>query len=631
MILTMNKAYIVGRVSDRKALLKTLGRAGVVHVVPVSSGNLSANEALVAQYDAARRAFAQVDAVKGAEVAENPNLSASDAIAELNEIQKRNAEANNKLTNIHRQIDQLEVWGDTRVSDLDALDAAGVRLRFFVLPGGAVSEEGVFALNRTSRGLVVAAVGDAQLPEDAEPLERPLRDRPSLRKEAADLDAQLHKDAERIVVLSAEKTKIAKELARLEDAVTLDRVQKAALESDGLFALQGWVPESKVPALQEALKAANLEAALQFTQPAEDEDPPTAVEYAWWARPIKGLFDILGTVPGYREPDLAPYFMIALPIFAAMLIGDAGYGLLCALLPLIFRKACVKMAGRDMTNLIIIFGVLTMGWGVLTANYFGIQPENLAFLDTKGSLYVLGGESGNVQALIAKGGTLGSIAGIMCKLAPLYPLNGQGSPDPVMSRNLLMMISFIIGSIHLVVAQLLQAWTNRKNRTGIASFGFALLLAGMLGVVWMLLFKEVDNGKYMWMPMSVSSGLMIAGGALIVLSARNPILGLIGNILPAISTFSDTMSYIRLMAVGMASYYIAFAFNYLTGLISTNAHWSLGLVILLCGHLLNAALCAIAIFAHGVRLNMLEFSNNAGVQWAGHAYAPFAHKAEPEG
>jgi len=32
----------------------------------------------------------------------------------------------------------------------------------------------------------------------------------------------------------------------------------------------------------------------------------------------------------------------------------------------------------------------------------------------------------------------------------------------------------------------------------------------------------------------------------------------------------------------------------------------------------------IAILAHGVRLNMLEFSNNVGVQWAGYPYQPFA-------
>ena len=41
------------------------------------------------------------------------------------------------------------------------------------------------------------------------------------------------------------------------------------------------------------------------------------------------------------------------------------------------------------------------------------------------------------------------------------------------------------------------------------------------------------------------------------------------------------------------------------------------LVVLLVG------LALIAMFAHGVRLNMLEFSNNLGMRWTGYAYAPF--------
>jgi V/A-type H+-transporting ATPase subunit I len=32
----------------------------------------------------------------------------------------------------------------------------------------------------------------------------------------------------------------------------------------------------------------------------------------------------------------------------------------------------------------------------------------------------------------------------------------------------------------------------------------------------------------------------------------------------------------------------------------------------------------IALFAHGVRLNMLEFSNNLGMQWIGYSYKPFS-------
>jgi V/A-type H+-transporting ATPase subunit I len=100
-------------------------------------------------------------------------------------------------------------------------------------------------------------------------------------------------------------------------------------------------------------------------------------------------------------------------------------------------------------------------------------------------------------------------------------------------------------------------------------------------------------------------------------------IGLASSILPLLSTFSDIMSYIRLFAVGLASYYIAAAFNGLGAQVANSATWIGGAPIVIFGHTLNIGLAAIAIFAHGVRLNMLEFSNNAGIKWAGYAYRPF--------
>ena len=99
-----------------------------------------------------------------------------------------------------------------------------------------------------------------------------------------------------------------------------------------------------------------------------------------------------------------------------------------------------------------------------------------------------------------------------------------------------------------------------------------------------------------------------------------------------LGTFGDTMSYIRLMAVGLASYYIASAFNGLGAMVAQdNAFlWVLGVPVIVFGHALNIGLAIIAIFAHGVRLNMLEFSSNAGVQWAGFPYEPFANKQGKE-
>mgnify|MGYP001812995507 FL=1 len=102
------------------------------------------------------------------------------------------------------------------------------------------------------------------------------------------------------------------------------------------------------------------------------------------------------------------------------------------------------------------------------------------------------------------------------------------------------------------------------------------------------------------------------------------LLGFAASMLPLLSTFSDTMSYVRLFAVGLASYYIASAFNSLGVATAETATWFMAVPVLIFGHGLNIGLATIAIFAHGVRLNMLEFSNNAGVQWGGYAYRPFS-------
>ena len=58
-----------------------------------------------------------------------------------------------------------------------------------------------------------------------------------------------------------------------------------------------------------------------------------------------------------------------------------------------------------------------------------------------------------------------------------------------------------------------------------------------------------------------------------------------------------------------------------------NAGLALGVVlavlILLIGHGLNIVMGLLSVVVHGVRLNLLEFSGQLGMEWAGIAYDPF--------
>ena len=88
--------------------------------------------------------------------------------------------------------------------------------------------------------------------------------------------------------------------------------------------------------------------------------------------------------------------------------------------------------------------------------------------------------------------------------------------------------------------------------------------------------------------------------------------------------FSDVISYVRLMAVGLASSVLAVSFNDIAFQADI---LPITILVLVFGHSLNVGLALIAMFAHGVRLNMLEFSSNLGIEWGGHPFRPFAHRA----
>jgi V/A-type H+-transporting ATPase subunit I len=100
--------------------------------------------------------------------------------------------------------------------------------------------------------------------------------------------------------------------------------------------------------------------------------------------------------------------------------------------------------------------------------------------------------------------------------------------------------------------------------------------------------------------------------------------GLVTLALDVINNFVDIISYVRLYAVGAASLAIAQAFNGMALDMGFNGIGAIGAAfILFAGHALNIILGAMGVMVHGIRLNTLEFSGHAGVEWAGIHFNPF--------
>ncbi len=599
MIVPMSKVHIVTQSHNRDRLLDTLAQLGVVHVEPVYPDKAVAKELTVHAISALGHALQILQGIKPSDDA--PDVSALHAAREAISIHKEIADKEDRLNALYRTADQLEVWGNVELKQLEHLRSTGIEITFFSVAQKDLPEleaeciETVAELpGREAMVAVIDRAGQFQAPEGARQIPWPTADLPTVRKEAAEVDASLKQHHERLAELASLTEAMQRHRRHCQAEADFCVVLNSGLSSDALFALQGWAPDQKARSLSDNLTERDITAAVEVLPVGPDEQPPTLIEYPRWARPIKALFDVLGTLPGYEECDLSPFFMIALPVFAAMLIGDAGYGVILAGAGLVFYRRIVRAAGKPSAHLLIIFGMTTMLWGILTGNYFGITPQT--FIDV--------GREG--------------VASTMLALAPLW------RSDAEEARTLIMKISLTVGCVHLVVAHLNTAIKLFPDVRAFAEIAWIVMLIDMLVLIWYLMFIGADQ-----MPAVIALILVLGFLAASWFSKpmSNPLkrffIGLASSILPLLGTFSDIMSYIRLFAVGLASYYIASAFNGLGAQVADSATWIGGAPIVIFGHALNIGLAAIAIFAHGVRLNMLEFSNNVGVKWAGYAYRPF--------
>lgn len=583
MIVPMSKVYIASQSRHRDQLLDALAHLGVVHVTPLDADQAIADEQTLEAIAEFNRALRILQGITAAGV--RPELEPLHAAQEAILVHKAIAEEREQLSQLHRRADQLAVWGNVELSQLEALKEQGVTVQFYTLPKNAldsVQAECVEVLAELAGHQVLVAVVDRQgvfeAPAGAQHLAWPARDLPSVKAEAEALDSSIKDNDARLAELAFLCDELSNHLTRLETQAQFRVTERSGLSSRGLFALQGWVPQVQSASLSEQLKEQGISAAVDVMPAAEDDSPPTLIEYPGWTKPIKGLFDILGTVAGYREFDVSIPFMLALPIFAAMLIGDGGYGAILFFGLLLGYKKLAPALGKSFTQLLIVVGAVSLLWGLICGSFFGYVPYK-----------------------------------------PLIPVDMSDN-----SRFTLMQISFFMGAIHLSGAQFWQAFRLFPDLRFLGKTGWAVFIWGMLGVVRMFVLNTAVGWTTPW------PYLLIAGAALAILfdspskNVLKMVLTGVANFpLSMLGAFSDIISYVRLMAVGLASGVLAASFNELA--LGSGA-WYVAVPTLFFGHALNLGLAMIALFAHGVRLNMLEFSNNLGMQWIGNLYNPFSRE-----
>ncbi|MBW1998684.1 MAG: V-type ATP synthase subunit I, partial [Deltaproteobacteria bacterium] len=290
------------------------------------------------------------------------------------------------------------------------------------------------------------------------------------------------------------------------------------------------------------------------------------------------------------EYDVSFWFLVSLSLFFAMLVGDGGYGILVFVGTYLLRRKR-KTAAKEPFLLLYVFSASTIGWGLITGTWFGV--ERLASIPTLNRLVVpaLNSYSGDQDFMIG--------------------------------------FCFILGAVHLSIAHVIRAVRFLNSPKLLAEVGWILIL-------WFLYF--LAGYFVLGRPLPEKSRALLSLGLVLVALFSNPkrnfvksaLLGVADLPFNIIRSFSDLVSYLRLFAVGYATLVIAVSFNQMAfDLWKGSMLRAFGaLLILLIGHTLNIMLAAMAVLVHGIRLNMLEFSSHLGMNWTGQIFRPFMRRLD---
>ena len=334
--------------------------------------------------------------------------------------------------------------------------------------------------------------------------------------------------------------------------------------------IQGYVPTRLLNEFEEKLRQILGDRYSLEVEDAKKDDPnvPIILENGKFTGAFQGLTEMY-SLPKYNEVDPTPLFAPFYAFFAGMMVGDFGYGLLLFILCIVGLKFFnLRKDFRRNVKFFMFLSIPTMLWGLIYGSFFGIA-------------------------------------------LPYKPLLDQ-TEDSM----LIIAISLILGGIHIFFALGIKAYMMIRDK----DLKGAIFDVGFLYVVLISIILFAASGPLNLSPTvkNISKWVMIAGIIGIFLTAGraskkwgvrlavglNEVYGLTGYI-------GDFVSYLRLMALGLAGGFIALAINIIVKMLFGGGIVGIigGVIIFVVFQLFNLFLSYLSAYVHSARLIYVEMFN----------------------
>ena len=425
-----------------------------------------------------------------------------------------------------------------------------------------------------------------------------------------ELPSVSHDTKEEIAKIKTRKGEIEQELANSEEELKVvgksnedlqivhdffiwerDRIyaDHRSLNTEYTFTLEGWMPIQSAEKVGKALSKVTSGFEIFDVEPAENEQAPVAIKNKGFMGMFEAVTNVYG-LPLPTEVDPTPFLAAFFIIFFGLCLTDAGYGILlftmCAL-ALKFTKLDPGM--KKLVTLIMYGGIITFIMGALFGGWFGMTADQAPGFLTFDKML----EGGEVVKAF--------------KWQIINPTEGNGPLT-------FLILSAALGYIQVLFGILVDFYwkikTHRYVDAVLDSFlwFFFLIMMGLFGVS--------KGGIFLADYAGLITNIVLITVAVIILTQgrdkKNIFMKLISGVLSLyglVGYFADILSYSRLMALGLGTGIIGFAFNTIGGLVGGIPVIGIVLtvIVILIGHTLNIAISTLGAFIHSSRLQFVEF------------------------
>lgn len=374
---------------------------------------------------------------------------------------------------------------------------------------------------------------------------------------------------------------LSREVAQFADRTQLNKAHEQILDHDEFCVVQGWIPKSQLTEVEAFCDENQLGMAIE--EPLPDELPPTLLESKPWLAGGQELVNFYQT-PGYHSLDPSVMVLFSFSMFFAMILADAGYGVILALFTFFSWKYLGKYnVGSWLRPLLVVISLFSIVYGILLGSYWGVEP---------------------------KSGTV---------LAQFKIIN-------IKDFKSMMELVLIVGCIHICIASGLRAWHAHTFYERIQALSVILLIISAM-LLSIALINPHELMKQLSIVLLIISILMmmIYASDEPITSPKTALIRVIkglGAVAEIPSLFGDILSYLRLFALGLAGASLAITFNTMAQHIAHSSGWVLGGLVLLLGQTMNFVLCLMSAVIHGLRLNYIEFFKWS-IKEDGYRYQPF--------